>query len=386
MKKTTRSANGLGTIRKRKNGTWEARYTVGKNSDGRQIQRSVYGRTQEEVRQKLTKILVSIDDNSYTEPNKLTLEQWLATWLSTYVETSVKPNTFEKYTRVCNYHLIPNLGVCKLTELNSFVIQNFYNRLYKEEKLSAKTIKDIHSVLHKSLDQAIRLRLISQNPTEYCDLPKYVRKKAHYLEADTIRLFLRAIRGHRYENLFFVALFSGARESEVLGLTWDCIDFENNSILINKQLLIIAKSKGKYELVSTKTGKERIVTLAPAVMQKLIAQKKWQESCKKAAGSAWRNDLDLVFTNECGENLKHRTVYKNFKAIAREIGVPEARFHDLRHSFAVLSLESGDDIKTVQENLGHATVSFTLDVYGHISHKMRMKSAENTQRFIDDVI
>ena len=125
--------------------------------------------------------------------------------------------------------------------------------------------------------------------------------------------------------------------------------------------------------------------LAPAVMQRLAAQKKWQEECKIKAGGAWSNPMNLVFTNEYGGHLTHMTTYKDYKEIVAKIGLPDARFHDLRHSFAVLSIESGDDIKTVQENLGHATASFTLDVYGHISHNMRMRSAMNQQRFIDNV-
>ena len=102
------------------------------------------------------------------------------------------------------------------------------------------------------------------------------------METEKIRQFLKEIQGHRYENLYFVALFSGVRESEALGLSWDCIDFSSSSILINKQLLLIPKTNGKYELVPTKNGKERVITLAPAVMDKLANQKNWQESCKKA--------------------------------------------------------------------------------------------------------
>lgn len=385
MKKTTRNANGLGTIRKRKNGTWEARYTLGRDSNGRQIQKSIYGRTQEEVRQKLAKVIVSIDDNSYVEPSKMTIEQWLNQWMNTYVENSVKPATVVTYAKICNNHLIPRLGTIKLSDLNGLQIQNCYNVLYKDVGLSAKYLNNIHFVLHRSLEQAVKLGLISKNPTEYCDLPQVIKKKMHPLETDDIRLYLQEIKGHRYENLFFVALFSGTRQGEILGLSWDCVNFETNSILINKQLQLIPRSHGQYRIVPTKTGRERIVTLAPAVMNHLVAQKKWQDCCKKAAGSVWNNEWNLVFTDETGENLKHRTVLKNYKAIVRKINIPESRFHDLRHSFAVLSLESGDDIKTVQENLGHATSSFTLDVYGHISQNMRLKSAANMQKYIDGV-
>ena len=126
-------------------------------------------------------------------------------------------------------------------------------------------------------------------------------------------------------------------------------------------------------------------SVATSVMLMLSKQKEWQERCTEAAGSAWNNEWDLVFTNELGEHLKHPTVYNNYKRIVKDLGLENKRFHDLRHTYAVASLESGDDIKTLQENLGHATSSFTLDRYGHVNKAMKVKSAQNMQRFINKV-
>ncbi len=157
------------------------------------------------------------------------------------------------------------------------------------------------------------------------------------------------------------------------------------SLYINKQLQKTQKVGGQYVLAPTKSGRSRMITAAPSVMALLKKQKSQQAQMRLLAGPDWRNPWDLVFTNESGGNLTHFTVYKTFKEIVRAMGLGQEHFHDLRHSYAVVSLESGDDIKTVQTNLGHATASFTLDVYGHVSQKMRQQSAERMERFIQKV-
>ena len=176
------------------------------------------------------------------------------------------------------------------------------------------------------------------------------------------------------------------RQGEVLGLTWDCVDFEHSSIYINKQLTKTHKVGGKYVLSPTKNGRARLITVADYVMSLFQKRKEQQESERVWAGEAWSNPDGLVFTDAAGGHLVHLTVYKEFKNIARSLGYENTRFHDLRHSYAVAAIESGDDIKTVQTNLGHATASFTLDIYGHASQKMRQQSADRMERYIKSVI
>ena len=168
-------------------------------------------------------------------------------------------------------------------------------------------------------------------------------------------------------------------------MTWDCVDFQHNALYVNKQFQKTKKVGGQYVLAPTKSGRSRMITVAPSVMNLLKKQKSQQAQMQLLAGQDWKNPWDLVFTNELGGNLSHFTVYKTFKEIVKSMGLEQERFHDLRHSYAVVSLESGDDIKTVQTNLGHATASFTLDVYGHISQKMRQQSADRMEQFIRKV-
>ncbi len=382
-KKNSKNAKGAGTIRKRSDGRWEARYSLGFDpKTGKQVQKSVYGVSQKEVRQKLAKITAEIDDGCYMEPAKESVAEWLKVWLKTYVKPSVKPYTLNSYEGVCNRFLIPDIGRIKLSELSALQIQQMYNSLLTDHGLSAKTVKNVHGILHRALHQAVKLGMIRSNPSDMCDLPKARRKEFKPLEQDDIAVFLKAIHGDPFEHLFQVTLFTGLRQGEVLGLTWDCVDFEHHALYINKQLQKTDKVGGEYVLVPTKNSRSRVVTVADSVMQILKEEKRLQEHRREIAGVAWRNPWDLVFTNEFGGHLCHFSVYHHFKDVVRGIGLGETRFHDLRHSYAVVAIESGDDIKTVQSNLGHATASFTLDVYGHVSQKMRQQSADRMERFI----
>ena len=387
MARMKRTANGSGCIRLRKDGRWEGIYSIpDADGCGKYIRKSVYGKTQEEVRKKLTQIISEIDEGTYSDASKYTVSEWLETWLDTYVKPAVKDFTLDSYSNICRNHIIPSLGKLKLKELKTTQIQKFYNLLLDRGTLSVKTIKNIHGVLHKALTQAYLVGEIKQNPADRCQLPKTYRPKIEPLENEDITRFLEAIKGHKYEIVYFLTLFAGLRQGEVLGLTWDCVDFENNIILIDKQLKRSSHHKGAhYHLDRTKNGRERYIGVAPAVIDMLRRQMIWQQECAKKAGSAWNNEWNLVFTNELGNHLCHSTVYNNYKRIVKDLGIENKRFHDLRHTYAVASLESGDDIKTVQDNLGHATSSFTLDVYGHVSKQMKQRSAANMQNFINKV-
>ena len=385
-RKTRKNAQGAGTIRKRADGRWEARFTVGFDpGSGKQVQKSIYGKTQKEVREKLAQVTTELDEGTYMEPAKDTVEEWLDTWMETYVRYSVKPYTVDAYKRNCDNYIKPAMGKVRLSALTAPQIQRFYNSLLTEKRLSPKTVKNIHGTFHRALGQAMKLGMIRSNPTDLCDLPKARRKEIHPMEEKDITAFLRAIDGCKYELLYRVTLFTGMRQGEILGLTWDCVDFEHNTIYVNKQLQRTEKVGGKYVLVPTKSGRSRMITVAPSVMSLLKKQKSQQAQMQLLAGTDWENPWDLVFTNDTGGHLVHMTVYKVFKEIVKSMGLEQARFHDLRHSYAVVSLESGDDIKTVQTNLGHATASFTLDVYGHVSQKMRQQSADRMEQFIQKI-
>ena len=388
-----KAASGSGTIRKKtviRNGKeytyWEARYTTGTDSGtGKQVQRSITGKTQKEVSQKLKKVTASIDDGKYSAPNKMTVGEWLDIWMDTYLN-GIKPYTVASYKGLIKNHIKPALGAVKLENLNAHSIQKFYNSLGKgKAPLSPKTIKNVHGVLHKALKQAVMINYIRFNPADACTLPRIIKKEIRPLDEIESKKFIEAIKGHRFETLFIVALFTGMRQGEILGLEWKCVDFNRGTILINKQLQHEKVKNGRYVFAPLKNDKARTITPAPWIMSLLRTHKIKQTESRLKAGELWE-DNDLVFCDESGHNLAIFTVYRDFKKIASSIGCPDARFHDLRHSYAVASIRAGDDIKTVQSNLGHATASFTLDIYGHVTDQMKAESAAKMENYIKNIL
>lgn len=390
-----KAPNGAGTIRKKtvtRNGKeytyWEARYTTGRDpGTGKQVQRSVTGKTQKEVSQKLKQLTASIDAGTYLEPCKLTVGGWLDIWVKEYLG-GVKPRTVESYECQIKNHIRPALGAVKLDALNTHTIQKFYNGLGAERDgkpgLAPKSIKIVHGVLHKALGQAVAINYLRFNPADGCTLPRAERRELKPLDEGAIGRFMEAVAGHQYEAVFLVTLFTGMRQGEVLGLSWDCVDFDKGTVTINKQLQKATGGGSVYNLVPTKNSKGRTITPAAYVMGLLRKHRGRQAEYKLKAGPLWE-DSGLVFTDEIGRHLMPHTVYHNFKRLVASIGYPDTRFHDLRHSYAVAAIRSGDDIKTVQGNLGHATASFTLDVYGHVTEQMKKDSADRMEAFIEGV-
>lgn len=379
-----RAAQGNGTIRQRNDGTWEARYTLGRDpGTGKQVQKSIYGKTQKEVRVKLQKISVSIEDGTYTEPSKMTVEKWLKTWLETY-NGSVKHSTALAYEQHCNNHIIPALGAIKLSALRADMVQKFIKSL-SEKGLAPKTVKNVHGVLHSALKKAVILRYINFNPADNCELPRIEKADIHPLDEPEIKSFLSVLgKGDTFSTLMRFDLFTGLRLSEILGLQWSSIDFDQGVITVSKQLSRPRRKGDVYCFTSLKNGKTRLIKPAPSIMALLKEHKKHQAEMRLRAGVLWndRGFPDLVFTTETGGFLCYAVVERHYKKALEQAGITERNFHTLRHSYAVASLRAGDDVKTVQENLGHYSVAFTLDVYGHVTDTMRDISSRNMEAFI----
>lgn len=414
-KGTSRRVPGGGSIRKKtvtRNGVpytyWEARITTGFDpGTGRQKQRSFSGKTQKEVREKMQAALVDINNHEYLEPAKMTVGEWLEIWEREYLN-GVKPFTRLNYSQHIKNHIRPALERRKLQQLSGTDIQQFYNQLLKEGgkkrlhdeegrimkkdgkpvcqsvPLSAKTVRNIHGVLHKALEKAVILGYIRVNPADSCELRRVEKKEISPLDHDGITRFMEAVQDHPLRALFLTTLFTGMRRGEVCGLRWDRVDLDNGIITIDKQLQNIPGQPGAYRLVSTKNGKGRTLKVGRFLVDLLRQQKAEQEELKREVGELWHEE-GYVFCNAMGEHMSPSTVYHTFKRIASDIGVPNARLHDLRHSYAVASLQAGDDIKTVQSNLGHHTASFTLDVYGHVTKQMQQASADRMDNYIREI-
>ena len=305
-----------------------------------------------------------------------------------------KYSTLKGYKAQINKHIRPGIGKYNLSQLNPMILQRFFNHLSepneKGKVLSPKSIKNVYIILSGILEQAVENEMISKNPCKKVKLPKVYNKQITPLTDKQVKDFLEIISTDEiYGTILRVIVFTGLRLGEAMGLTWDCVDFEKGALNINKQLQRRPQKDGGSTLTSVKSGKPRILKPAPFVMQLLkirYTEQIMQKQRSEDLWLAWSNEEEhkkaLVFTNLQGGYLIPKRVYLHFKSAAVAIGAPDARVHDLRHTYAVLSLQNGDDIKTVQENLGHASAAFTLDVYGHVSDRMKKESANRMEEYI----
>ncbi|MCC8356371.1 MAG: site-specific integrase [Oscillospiraceae bacterium] len=365
---------------------WEGRTTIGYDPlTGKQIQKYVTASTKAEATRKLHTLIAEIETDTYYEPCRLLLREWLETWVSEYTP-NIKDSTRYLYSSDIKKYIIPHLGAVKLENLKPEMIQTFYNELLHpktaaKKPLSPKSVRCIHSVLHTALNQAVMLGYIPTNPSDACKLPRVDKPTTHEMDEFQSAAFLDAIQDHPHEYLYKIALFTGLREGELLGLTWECVDFNHGLLIVKQQLRRHQQKGGQYYISPTKNGKSRTLVLAPTVLQLFRLQKEKQEQQRQNAGPEWC-ESGMVFTNPTGGYLSYRTVYDCFKRIVEKLGFPEMRFHDLRHTYATSSLNYGDDIKTLQENLGHSSASFTLDTYGHVSNQMKKYSADRLEQYI----
>ena len=382
-------ANGEGTICKRKNGGYEGRVTTGRDADGKLIRTTVYGKTREEVSKKINAILNDLQNGTYIKPEKITFGEWLDTWSTDYLG-GVKESTATQYKYHIKFNIKPYLGDIPLQKLDNRMIQNLYKtRMEKAPEggkvLSPKSIKNLHGVISKSLSKAVQIGFIRSNPATGCELPRIEKKEMNVLKDEYIGKFLEEIKGKQYEELFFVDLFTGMREGEIIGLTWDYVDFDNEIIHVVRQLKRKQGTNNRYFFDTLKNGKTRDIVPAPFVFDVLRKVKKEQAENQLKYGSSYENKDNLVFTNELGNHIGIEALWQAFKRRAEAIGIPDLRFHDLRHSYATISLQNGDNYKVLSEQLGHATVAFTMDVYGHVTDKMQRDSADRMQNFYNSL-
>ena len=382
-RKSNRREAGSGTIFKREDGRWQGQFVSGRNLEtGKLIRHSVYGKTQREVSAKLREATASIDRGTYQEPNKLTVAEYAKEYFATCA-VNLSHNTQVSYKRILDKHILPALGKVKLTDLNHRQVQRFVTSLSAQKGLSAKTVRNIHGVLHNMLESAVRDELLLRNVSERCSLPRVTQHQVRAITTAELSRFLQAIDGKQFRNIFFIDIFSGLRLSEILGLRWEDVDFDHDCIYVRQQLQQKqVKGDFGYFLAPPKEGKQRKVILAQNAMRVLRHQRAKQNEQQLAAGALWDNSFHLVFTNDLGQPLNRRTVYKHLKRILLDCGMGDYTFHSLRHSFATISLENGDDIKTVQTNLGHYAASFTLKTYAHVSDQMQRNSAARMDALI----
>jgi integrase len=361
--------NGEGSIYPhKKNGKkvgYRGAYTV--HTAAGPKRRYVSGKDRDEVRAKLTKAMADRDGGMVFDAGTLTVGEYLDRWLKDSVRGTVRRSTYEVHRHMIEPHLIPALGRLKLKDLNPVHVRGLY-REKLDSGLSAATVRKIHSVLCKALKQAVMDGLIPRNVCEAVKPPKVERKEITPLDREQARTLLEAAASDRLEALFTLAVHTGMREGELLGLKWEDVDLERGVLRLRRALV---REGGRVTLGDLKTAKSRRqVRLTGAAVESLRAHLGRQLEEIERMGSLYQPG-GLVFATESGSlinpsNLRSRS----FKPLLKRAGLPDICFHDLRHTCATLLLSQGTHPKLVQELLGHATIAMTLDTYSHFLPSM----------------
>jgi len=365
-----RRGNGEGSITRRKDGLYMARYTVQTATGAKR--RTLYGKTRQEVAEKLTRAMADRDGGLVFDADNLKVGEYLERWLVDSVLDTVRPTTYERYEQIVRIHVRPALGSVKLKNLTPVHVRGLY-REKLEAGLSARTVQYIHVTLHKALKQAVQDGLIPRNATEAVKAPQVRREEMRPLSAEQVKVLLEVARGDRLEALYVLAIHTGLRQNELLGLKWEDVDLESGTLRVRRTLVT---AKGGPVLMAPKTkGSRRSVRLTQGAVEALRGHLKRQLQEIDRAGSLWREN-GLMFASESGEPLDRRYLTScRYKALLKRTELPMIRFHDLRHTCATLLLSKNVNPKIVSEMLGHASIAITLDTYSHVLPNMRDHAA-----------
>ena len=379
-----RRPSGDGMVRRRDDGRWEGRIVIGHKKNGDPIFHHDYANTQKELMDKLHLSIERYRDVELTEDSRMTLGEWLDTWLEDYKEGTIRPTTLDSYRRYIENYIKPELGHKQISLISSQDIQRMYNRLKKNGRihehpedgyaLSDATVNHIHTMLHGAMKDAVQAHIIPRNPTEGPTAPKPNYKPKRILNEQELDTFMETIRKDEvWYEFFYTELMTGLRRGEICGLMWKDFDEKKGTLSVCRTLH--SKSMGLFALGATKTSKGTRTIILPQSIVELLRQR------KKRAVSQW------IFPNPVSPELpmSPESAYHRLKALLKQAGLPDIRFHDLRHTFATHALASGVDAKTLSGILGHTNASFTLDTYTHVTSDMQQQASDIVGGFMEDL-
>ena len=382
-----RRANGEGSIRKRKDGRWEGRYTAGRDPvTEKPICKNVLGKTQAEVKEKLKKAIADSKQLDMSRSRSYTVEGWIRLWYEVYVEPRLREKTKEYYLNYIDNHIVPRIGKISLGKLTTIQIQKFYNDLQKNGRvqryahielknkgLSTRVVRGIHTLLNNCLEQAVAERLILANPAKGCKLPKLEKKEMKILPQEKIGPYLMEADKRGLLAAYYLELTTGLRRGELLALLWSDLDVENRTISVTKQ---VNRVKGELVVSQPKTQNSARTLAIPQQAVDLLV-----EEHKKHPSNPYMFPSPKTGTMFDPDSFRH-----THDKILKAIGADHIRFHDLRHTFATLSLKNGVDVKTLSGALGHYSAGFTLSTYTHATAEMKRDAADTIGNVISQTM
>ena len=370
-------ANGEGSLRKRKDGRWEGRYTAGCDpATGKPIHKSVLAKTQSEAKEKLKQAIAEAEKLDMSRAKSYTLGAWIKLWYEVYAEPRLREKTKDYYLNYIDNHIIPELGNTPLEKLTTIQIKKFYNDLHKsgriqrythiklkDKGLSTRVVRGIHTLLNNCLEQAVAERLILTNSAQGCKLPQLEKREMKILPQERIGMYLAEAEKRGLLAAFYLELTTGLRRGELLALQWTDLDVESKTLSITKQ---VNRINGELVVSPPKTRNSvRTLALPQQAVDLLIAEHKKHP----------RNPY-LFPSPKTGTMYDPDAFRRTHDKILKAIGAEPIRFHDLRHTFATLSLKSGVDVKTLSGALGHYSAGFTLNTYTHATAQMKQDAAD----------
>ncbi len=381
-KRPKKRINGEGSIYQRKSdGRWVGQFKAPTASGAGT--RYVYANTQQEALKKLKAEMNRAEAGLLGEAGRTTVAEYLGWWMENVVRGDVAHRTYHNYLSQIRNHILPALGKKKLRALKLEDVEGLY-RSMTASGLSSATIRSVHSVLRRALKQAVIRGLVPRNVAEGASLPRMGQKEVQTFTPEEVRGFLKAASHDRLEALYVLGVTCGCRQAELVGLRWEDVDLVARRLTVRRQ---VQRSRDGSGMITgpTKNKKSRTIRLGMVAVEALVAHRERQAEEVASAKGLWR-DPDLVFASTIGTPLDpSNIVSRSFKPLLRRAGLPDIRFHDLRHACATLLLSEEVPVKVVQEVLGHSSVSVTMDVYSHVLPDMQEKAAAAMDGLLSDV-
>ena len=361
-----------GSLHQRPNGTWRAQLSV----DGRRISKGF--KTKAEAQEWLRNTQTQVESGFDYHAGKITLAEYLPVWLENH-RVTLRPKTADQYQRIIEKHILPRLGGTQVKNLRITRVEQFYSELV-QSGLGVRTVRIVHTILHRAFEKALRYGLVVSNPTQGATLPRYKQGEMQVLDESQVTQFLVAAQDSPYQALYFLALTTGMRQGELLGLKWIDLQWHSGALLVQRQVQDIRGQGTIYQEPKTRASR-RTIKLGEVTLQVLRLHRERQQALKASAGNRWKEN-DLIFPSKIGSPLDPSNLRLDYKRVLETAGLPKIRFHDLRHTAASLMLNHGVPVIVASKRLGHSKPSITLDIYGHLYQEMQVEVAKKMDELV----